>query len=55
MTSESLNEIKVGPRPDDVQKFLRDCTNFLIEGIIQVKQRFDLKQEILGIVNIEGF
>ena len=50
MASQSLQEIKAGANPNDVQKFLWDCRNFLIEGVIQVKQRFDLKQEILDIV-----
>ena len=50
MASQSLQEIKAGANPNDVQMFLHDCRNFLIEGIIQVKQRFDLKQEILDIV-----
>ena len=50
MTSQSLQETKAGARPNDVQMFQRDCRNFLIEGIIQVKQRFDLKQDILDTV-----
>ena len=50
MASQSLQEIKAGARPNDAQMFQRDCRNFLIEGIIQVKQRFDLKQDILDIV-----
>ena len=50
MATQSLQEIKAGARPNDVQMFQRDCRNFLIEGIIQVKQRFDLKQDILDIV-----
>ena len=40
-----LQELRLGANPNDVQRFLHDCRNFLIEGIVQIKQRFDLKQE----------
>lgn len=45
-----MYEIKAGAKQEDVQKFRSDCKNFLIESILQIKQRFDLEAEIHDIV-----
>ena len=47
----TMHEIKAGAKQEDVQKFRSDCTNFLIESILQIKQRFDLEAEIHDIAS----
>jgi hypothetical protein len=47
----TMHEIKAGAKQEDVQKFRSDCKNFLIESILQIKQRFDLEAEIHDIVS----
>jgi hypothetical protein len=48
----TLGEIKATLREDDVdvRNFLINCRNFLIEGIRQVQQRFDLNDDMHEIV-----
>ena len=48
--SATIQEIQADARKDDLEKFRRDCRNFLIEGISEIKQRFDLDTEVLEVV-----
>ena len=45
-----IQEIQADTRKDDLEKFRRDCRNFLIESISEIKQRFDLDTEVLEVV-----
>lgn len=48
----TLHEIETSgsAKKEDVDKFLLDCKNFLIESMIQIKSRFDLDAEYHDIV-----
>ena len=48
--SATIQEIQADARKDDLEKFRRDCRNFLIESILEIKQRFDLDAEVLEVV-----
>ena len=43
--SATLREIQQGASKEEVDKFLTSCKNFLIEYILQIQKRFDLKAE----------
>ena len=47
----TMHGIKAGAKQEGVQKFRSDWKNFLIESILQIKQRFDLEAEIHDIVS----
>jgi hypothetical protein len=46
----TLREIEAGSIKEDVVRFLTDCKKFLIESIVQIKQRFDLDAKFHEIV-----
>ena len=49
--SATIQEIQADARKDDLEKFRRDSRNFLIESILEIKQRFDLDAaEVLEVV-----
>ena len=48
--SATLQEIKEGASKEEIEKFLTSCKNFLIESILQIQKRFDLKSEYHEIV-----
>ena len=48
--SATLQEIKEGASKEEIEKFLTSCKNFLIECILQIQKRFDLKAEYHEIV-----
>ena len=48
--SATLQQIEDGATKEDVEKFLTDCKNFLIESIRKIQRRFDLESEIYEIV-----
>ena len=48
--SATCQETEDGAKKDDVEKFLTDCKNFLIESIQQIQRRFDLETEVHEIV-----
>ena len=50
LASTTIQGIQAGARKDDLKKFCRDCRNFLIESILQIKQRFDMDTEAQEVV-----
>ena len=42
----TMHKIAAGANKEDVEKYLSDSRNFLIESILQIKQRFDLITEV---------
>ena len=46
----AIHEIEEEATNEDLERFRSDCKNFLIERILQIKQRFDLDAEIHAIV-----
>lgn len=46
----TLQEIEVGAKKEDVDKFYTDCKNFLIDSVLQIQSRFDLNAEYHDIV-----
>ena len=48
--TSTIHEIEARTRKEDVEKFRQDCKNFLVEGILQIKKRFDLDAGIHDIV-----
>ena len=50
LASTTIQEIQAGARKGDLKKFCWDCRNFLIESIIQIRQRFDMDTEAHEVV-----
>ena len=48
--SASLMEIEATADEEEIKKFLTTCRNFMIESMLQIKSRFDLKAEYHDIV-----
>lgn len=46
----TIQSLKDKAKDEDINKFLIDCKNFLIESIIQIKSRFDLNAEYHDLV-----
>ena len=48
--TSTIHSIKDKAKDEDINKFFIDCKNFLIESILQIRSRFDLKAEYHDLV-----